>query len=99
MALALLAAAFGAPSDPGAMLQDRTGMLWISGSDRLRRSDGVRFAGIDDELRASGGSLRHRGLIGMCERACRIGANLSIPSTPGDGASIEAPLSAALAYR
>jgi signal transduction histidine kinase/ligand-binding sensor domain-containing protein len=55
--------------------------------------------GLDDEVRTSGGRLRHWGLIGMRERASRIGAKLLIQSTPGEGTAIEVSLCAGLAYR
>jgi signal transduction histidine kinase/ligand-binding sensor domain-containing protein len=38
----------GAPSDASAMVQDRTGMLWIGATDGLFRFDGVRFEPIDE---------------------------------------------------
>ena len=38
----------GAPSDASAIVQDRTGMLWIGATDGLFRFDGVRFERIDE---------------------------------------------------
>ncbi|WP_373987756.1 triple tyrosine motif-containing protein [Duganella sp. BuS-21] len=38
----------GAPSDPSAMVQDRTGMLWFGATNGLFRFDGVRFERVDD---------------------------------------------------
>lgn len=38
----------GAPSDPIAMVQDATGMLWFGASDGLFRFDGVRFERVDN---------------------------------------------------
>ncbi|MYM68007.1 hypothetical protein GTP45_14375 [Pseudoduganella sp. FT55W] len=38
----------GAPSNPSAMLQDQTGMLWFGASNGLFRFDGVRFERVDE---------------------------------------------------
>jgi signal transduction histidine kinase/ligand-binding sensor domain-containing protein len=38
----------GAPSNASAILQDRTGMLWLGASDGLFRFDGVHFERVDD---------------------------------------------------
>jgi signal transduction histidine kinase/ligand-binding sensor domain-containing protein len=37
----------GAPSNPSAMLQDGTGMLWFGAADGLYRFDGMRFERVD----------------------------------------------------
>ena len=37
----------GAPSNPSAAVQDRTGMLWFGAADGLFRFDGVRFERVD----------------------------------------------------
>ncbi|SDG19348.1 MULTISPECIES: triple tyrosine motif-containing protein [unclassified Duganella] len=38
----------GAPSNPSAIVQDQTGMLWLGASNGLFRFDGVRFERVDE---------------------------------------------------
>ncbi|HWU15828.1 MAG TPA: two-component regulator propeller domain-containing protein [Caulobacter sp.] len=59
------------------------------------RDDGV---GIPQEVVTKGHKPGHFGLVGMRERAQRIGGALSIDSRPGDGAEITLKLPARLAY-
>lgn len=58
--------------------------------------DGV---GIDDEILADGRKDGHFGLVGMRERATRIGGILSIASHVGRGTEIAVKVPARLAYR
>jgi signal transduction histidine kinase len=59
------------------------------------RDDGV---GIADEVMAAGRKPGHFGLVGMRERAQRIGGVLTIESRPGAGAAVILKLPARLAY-
>jgi signal transduction histidine kinase/ligand-binding sensor domain-containing protein len=54
------------------------------------RDDGRGF----DPSRARGSEQGHFGLVGMHERAARIGASLAIDSRPGEGATVEISLPA-----
>ena len=63
---------------------------------RLRlRDDGK---GIDPKVLEHGGREGHWGLVGIKERAKRIGANLEIWSRPGAGTEVELTLPARIAY-
>ena len=61
----------------------------------LIRDDG---AGIDDEILARGGKQDHFGLVGMRERAERIGGTLTIDSRHGKGTDVLLALPARRAY-
>ncbi|MYM69108.1 hypothetical protein GTP45_20010 [Pseudoduganella sp. FT55W] len=54
--------------------------------------------GLDDEVQKSGQRRGHWGMVGMRERAARIGGQLSILSRPGEGTTVAVKLRAALAY-
>jgi signal transduction histidine kinase len=54
--------------------------------------------GLDDTVRKTGRRERHWGLVGMRERAARIGGQLQIHSAPSDGTSVMVTLPASLAY-
>ncbi|WP_195763525.1 sensor histidine kinase [Duganella guangzhouensis] len=54
--------------------------------------------GLDDAVRKTGRRERHWGLVGMRERAARIGGQLQIHSAPSDGTSVMVTLPASLAY-
>jgi signal transduction histidine kinase len=60
------------------------------------RDDG---RGIDAELLTAGGRDGHWGLLGMRERAGRIGATLEIYSRANAGTEVQLRVPAALAYR
>ena len=55
--------------------------------------------GLDQDVHAAGQRERHWGLIGMRERATRIGGELQIHSAPGDGTAVVTTLRAGLAYQ
>ena len=55
--------------------------------------------GLDQDVHAAGQRERHWGLIGMRERAIRIGGELQIHSAPGDGTAVVTTLRAGLAYQ
>jgi signal transduction histidine kinase len=59
------------------------------------RDDG---AGIDSAVLAAGERPGHFGLIGMRERAARIGAQLEVWSKPGAGTEIDLRVPARVAY-
>jgi signal transduction histidine kinase len=59
------------------------------------RDDGV---GIEEEVLALGRKRDHFGLIGMRERAERIGGTLSINSRPGEGTDVMLTLPTRIAY-
>lgn len=59
------------------------------------RDDGV---GIPEEVMATGHKLGHFGLVGMRERAQRIGGALTIESQPGAGTEVGVKLPARLAF-
>jgi len=68
-------------------------------TDELRvriRDDGN---GIDPNVLAAGSRDGHFGLVGMRERAQRLGARLEIWSKPGAGAEIELAVPGEIAYR
>lgn len=54
--------------------------------------------GLDDAVGEAGQRERHWGLVGMRERAARIGGQLKIRSAPSDGTSVTVTLRASLAY-
>jgi signal transduction histidine kinase len=54
--------------------------------------------GIPQEVKESGARPGHWGLVGMRERACRIGAELTLDSAPGTGTRVTLGLAAARAY-
>jgi signal transduction histidine kinase len=54
--------------------------------------------GIPQEVREAGARAGHWGLVGMRERACRIGAELVLESAPGAGTRVALRLAAARAY-
>ena len=58
--------------------------------------DGV---GMDDGVLAAGGRDRHFGLMGMRERAAKIGAAFALASRPGAGTEVRVAVPAALAYK
>ncbi|MET0543285.1 MAG: triple tyrosine motif-containing protein [Variovorax sp.] len=63
---------------------------------RLRvRDDGE---GIGHDVLAAGGRPGHFGLIGMRERALKLGAHLDVWSKPGAGTEVELRVPAAVAY-
>jgi signal transduction histidine kinase len=59
------------------------------------RDDGV---GIPEHVLARGHKEGHFGMIGMRERAERIGGGITISSSPGDGSEITLTLPAELAF-
>jgi signal transduction histidine kinase/ligand-binding sensor domain-containing protein len=59
------------------------------------RDDGV---GIPEDVMATGHKLGHFGLVGMRERAQRIGGALTIESRPGAGTEVAVKLPARLAF-
>ena len=61
----------------------------------LIRDDGK---GIDPEIVKSGGRAGHWGLLGMRERAKRIGARLEFWSEAGAGTEVELSIPASIAY-
>ena len=68
------------------------------GESRLRirfRDDGV---GIDPEVLKKGGRLGHWGMIGLKERASRIGAKLEVWSKPGAGTELDLSVPGHIAY-
>jgi two-component sensor histidine kinase len=69
------------------------------GESRLRirfRDDGV---GIDPEVLKKGGRLGHWGMIGVKERATRIGAKLEVWSKLGAGTELDLSVPGHIAYR
>lgn len=69
------------------------------GAASLTLEVGDNGSGLPEDVRRTGQRARHWGLAGMRERAARIGARLSILSTPGAGTRVVLTLRAALAYR
>jgi signal transduction histidine kinase len=59
------------------------------------RDDG---AGIDSAVLRAGGKAGHWGLVGMRERADRLGATLAVDSAPGRGTTVTLAVPAARAY-
>jgi len=59
------------------------------------RDDGI---GIDEKILAEGHKPGHFGLVGMRERAERIGGSFSIDSHPGMGSAVTITLPARLAF-
>lgn len=59
------------------------------------RDDGVGF---DHELAGTLGRSGHFGLVGMRERARRIGATLEIEGAPGEGTTVSLRIPATIAY-
>src|ERR1700758_2182795 len=63
---------------------------------RIRfRDDGV---GIDPDVLKHGSRLGHWGMIGLKERAARIGAKLDVWSKPGAGTELDLSVPAQIAY-
>ena len=60
------------------------------------RDDG---RGIDAAVLQAGGRAGHFGLVGMRERASKLGAHLEVWSTPGTGTEVELRVPADVAYR
>lgn len=64
---------------------------------RIRfRDDGV---GIDPEVLSTGSRLGHWGMIGLKERAARIGAKLEVWSKPGAGTELDLSVPGQIAYK
>ena len=60
------------------------------------RDDG---RGIDAPVLDAGGRTGHFGLVGMRERAKKLGAHLEVWSTPGTGTEVDLRVPADVAYR
>ena len=60
------------------------------------RDDGQ---GISSDIRDAGGKPGHFGLLGMRERATRLGAHLQVWSKPGAGTEVDLRVPAEVAYR
>ena len=67
------------------------------GQFRLRVRDDGR--GIDPQILEKGSRSDHWGLLGMQERAAKIGAHLDVSSRPGAGTEVKLHVPAATAYR
>jgi signal transduction histidine kinase len=72
-------------------------ILYLSGTFRLLFRDNGR--GIGAAVLHSGGRPAHFGLVGMQERAQKIGGHLQIRSEAGIGTEIELNVPASIAYR
>jgi signal transduction histidine kinase len=70
----------------------------VYAADKLRlriRDDGI---GVDSRTLGAGSAADHQSVLGMRERAKRVGAELEISCRPGAGTEIELSLSASTAY-
>ena len=68
------------------------------GADSLRLEVLDNGKGMEPRVLEQGGRAGHWGLVGMRERAARIGATLEISSNPGRGTDISLTLPAKRAY-
>jgi signal transduction histidine kinase len=77
---------------------DRIECALVYGRDAFRLGIRDEGCGIPADVSAIGRREGHYGLIGMRERAERIGAKFSVTSRPGSGTEVTVSLAAELAY-